>query len=128
MPWDTSLNKDLHDAIKYHVAATADFYDDDHRKFDMSTPKRGVAAYKRALTLYPLQHRVVQDVTKVFQSMLAVHHARGIKIDGLGNRPGKWFLRSSKPRGGYHPRLQAEDDYGAKVVHDDANSRTSQMC
>ena len=25
MPWDTSLDKDLHDAVKYHVAATADF-------------------------------------------------------------------------------------------------------
>jgi hypothetical protein len=25
MPWDTSLNKDFHDAVKYHVAVTADF-------------------------------------------------------------------------------------------------------
>jgi hypothetical protein len=33
MPWDTSLNKDLHDAIKYHVAATADFKKADPRKF-----------------------------------------------------------------------------------------------
>jgi hypothetical protein len=39
MPWDTTLNKDLHDAVKYHVAATADFEKADPRKFNMTTPK-----------------------------------------------------------------------------------------
>jgi hypothetical protein len=54
MPWDTSLNKDLHDAVKYHVAATADFTKFDQRKFDMTTPKKGTDAYRRVLQVYPL--------------------------------------------------------------------------
>jgi hypothetical protein len=45
MPWDTSLYKDLHDAVKYHVAATADFAKAEPRKFDMMTPKKGTDAY-----------------------------------------------------------------------------------
>jgi hypothetical protein len=39
----------LHDAVKYHVAATADFLKDDPRKFDMMTPKKGTDAYRGVL-------------------------------------------------------------------------------
>jgi hypothetical protein len=109
MPWDTSLNKDLHDTVKYHVAATAAFEKTDPRKFDMTTPKKGTFAYRRVLQVYPLQYCVVQDLDKVFVSLKIVYNAKGIKVDGVGNSPGKRFVKSS-----------ASCDYGEKVLHDDA--------
>jgi predicted flap endonuclease-1-like 5' DNA nuclease len=121
MPWDTSLNKDLHDAVKYHVAATADFEKADPRKFDMTTPKKGTWAYRRVLQVYPLPKRVIQDVEKVFLSMKIVRDAKGIKVDGVGNSSGKRHVKSSSAsRGGYRPRKQRHDNYGEKVLHDDA--------
>jgi hypothetical protein len=67
MPWDTSLNKDLHDAIKYNVAVTADFTKaNPPRRFDMTTPKRGTKTYRRVLQVYPLPERVIQDMDKSF--------------------------------------------------------------
>jgi hypothetical protein len=106
MPWDTSLNKDLHDAVKYHV--------------DMTTPKKGTDAYRRVLLVYPLPKRVVQDVGKVFISLRIVRDAKGIKVNGVGNSPGKCHVKSSAPRGGYRPRKKRLDDYGEKTLHEDA--------
>jgi hypothetical protein len=104
MPWDTSLNKDLHDAEKYHVAATADFEKADPRKFDMTTPKKGTWAYHQVLQVYPLSERVVQDVEKVFLSLKTVRDAKGIKVDNMGNSPRKCHVKSSAACGGYRPR------------------------
>ena len=82
MHWDTSLNKDLHDAVKYHVAATADFAKANLRKFDMVTPKKGTdLAYREVLQVYPLPERVVQDVGKVFASLKIVRDTKEIKVD-----------------------------------------------
>lgn len=47
MPLVESLNKDLDDAILRHVAATWDLPKEGPRKFDMSSPKRVAADYKR---------------------------------------------------------------------------------
>jgi hypothetical protein len=69
MPWDTSLNKDLHDAVKYHVAVTADFAKANPRRFDMTTPKQGTDAYQRVLKVHPLSESVIQDEDKVFLSL-----------------------------------------------------------
>ena len=44
MPWDTSLNNDLDEAVNSHVSMTFELQDCP-RKFDLSTPKRGVSAY-----------------------------------------------------------------------------------
>jgi hypothetical protein len=119
MPWDTSLNKDLHDAIKYHVAATANFRKADTRRFDMTTPKRGTEAYRRVLQVYPLPEWVIQDVDKVFLSLKMVWDTKGIKVDGVRNSPGRCHVKSSTPHGGYHPQKQGYDDYGEKALHED---------
>jgi hypothetical protein len=75
------------------------------------------------LEVYPLLERVIQDVNKVFLSLKIVRDARGIKVDGIGNSPGKCHVKSSSsaPHGGYRPRkqgyqLQRESPYeDAKV-------------
>jgi hypothetical protein len=46
MPLDESLNKDLDNIVLHHVAAMWSLPTKDPRKFDMSTPKQVVAAYK----------------------------------------------------------------------------------
>jgi hypothetical protein len=58
----------------------------------MTTPKKGTWAYRRVLQVYPLPERVNQDVEKVFLSLKTVCDAKGIKVDGMGNSPGKFLL------------------------------------
>jgi hypothetical protein len=45
MPWDSSLNQDVHTAVQQHILFTLKLAVDDNRKFDLSTPKRGSSAY-----------------------------------------------------------------------------------
>jgi transposase-like protein len=45
MLWDLSLNKDAHEDTNRHVVLTHELAEDDLRKFDLSTPKRGSWAY-----------------------------------------------------------------------------------
>jgi hypothetical protein len=51
---------------------------------------------------------------------MIVRDAKGIKVDGVGNSPGKRHVKSTAPRGGYRPRKQCQDDYGEKTLHEDA--------
>jgi hypothetical protein len=44
MSLDTTLNRDLHESTRKHVVVTGRFDNEDGRKFDMSTPKRGSSA------------------------------------------------------------------------------------
>jgi hypothetical protein len=45
MPWDSSLNQDVHAAVQWRVLLTLALGVHDKHKFDMSTPKRGSWAY-----------------------------------------------------------------------------------
>ena len=122
MPWDTSLNRDVHCAVDRHAVMTADLDDEKYpEKFSLSTPKRGSLAYHRILDPdtggVPSSNRIVQDVEKVPKAFMAIWEVRGIKVDGLGNRKG---VRHEKPeietRGGCNPKQQGKDD---KWWHED---------
>jgi hypothetical protein len=41
MPWDTNLDKDLKDTVKYHKKLTSEFDEDVPEKFSTSTAERG---------------------------------------------------------------------------------------
>jgi len=88
MPLDNSLNKDIHDGVDRHVLYTSHLEEDDPRKFSMTTPARGAAAYKRVLEGVPPSSRIVQDVNKAIESMLVIHQHKGAVVQGLGNRNG----------------------------------------
>ncbi len=77
------------------------------------------------LEVYPLLERVIRDVDKVFLSLKIVQDARGIKVNSVGNSPGKRHVTSlsSDPRGGYHPQKQRYDDYGKKAILSSSNTR-----
>jgi hypothetical protein len=126
MPWDLSLNKDTHEDTNRHVVLTHELADDDPKKFDLSTPKRGSWAYERVLQICPCSKRIKQDVLKVFDSMEKVWKAGGIFVEGLGKNYGSRYenVKITQPRGGYRPQRMAWDDYGdgKRVMHDDAKA------
>ena len=89
MPWDTHLNKDLHDSHDEHVIRTRFLPDKHPHKFSGSTPRNIASSYKRILTLSPRPERIIQDCKRVITSLHAVYNAKGIIVDGLGDRQGR---------------------------------------
>ena len=57
MPLDSSLNKDLHDAVRRNIGATAHLEDGDPRKFSMASPVEGLDACLRSWELAPTPKR-----------------------------------------------------------------------
>ena len=59
--------------------------DDDPRKFSMSTPKRGSSAYLRVNDPFqgvaPTSERIIQDIDRVFDSMVLICAKKGCVID-----------------------------------------------
>jgi hypothetical protein len=53
MSWDLSLNRDAHKDTNRYVVLTHEVAEDDPKKFDLSTPKRGSWAYQRVLQICP---------------------------------------------------------------------------
>ena len=68
MPWDLSLNKDAHEDTNRHIVLTHELANDDPRKFDLSTPKRGSWACQRVLQICLCSKRIKQDIHEVFDS------------------------------------------------------------
>jgi hypothetical protein len=94
MPWDSSLNQDVHAAVQRHVLLTLALGVHDKRKFDMSTPKRGSWAYHRILEMVPSSDQIVHDVNKVFELMETVCLALGVHCPGVGSRNyGVWYVK-----------------------------------
>ena len=48
MPLDTSLNKDVDDCVKRHIAITLDLQKDDIQKSTITTPQLGASTYRQA--------------------------------------------------------------------------------
>jgi predicted flap endonuclease-1-like 5' DNA nuclease len=130
MPWDTSLNQDVHIAVRLHVNYTSLLLENsevvDPKKFSLSTPIRGSSAYLRILEagISPRPERIVQDINRVLESMKQIVEAGGIAIDGIGNRSGRRAddQRASngpKPRGG--KRKRGPNNHNSNVhIHPDA--------
>lgn len=81
MPLDTHLNQDLHTSHDLHVTITQALPDNDHRKFDGSTPNRLSDSYRRLFHpdtgVAPTPNRIMQDVTRVLRSLEMVLNADG---------------------------------------------------
>jgi hypothetical protein len=124
MPWDSSLNQDVHAAVQRHILLTLKLAVTDIRKFDLSTPKRGSSAYHRILQVVPSSEQIIHDVDKVFNSMLIVKCALGMHCPGVGSRNyGIRYTKVAKKRsgdGGH--RKKKFDDYDDAVVHPDAET------
>jgi hypothetical protein len=110
MPWDTSLNQDVHVCVDCHVVATNDYPAKETRKFDLSTPKHAAWAYHRILEICPPSPRIIHDVLGVLKLMEIVWKEKGIKVDGIGNTNyGKCYGRVEN---GLHVCTLSTNDYG----------------
>lgn len=83
MPWDTHLNSDVHASLDCHCLVSKQLKDDDPKKFDASTPKRMLRAYRRILHptnkgVCPTSRQILQDVRRI---ILALHMIRA--ADGM---------------------------------------------
>jgi hypothetical protein len=128
MPWDCSLNQDLSTAVKQHIVYTASLPEDDERKFSMSTPKRGLSAYRRVYDPdtggCPSSRRIIQDVDKVITSLEAINDCSGVVVQALGDRKGHRQkaagVTSKAERGGARFRDAEKDKVDKKWYHPDA--------
>ena len=98
-PTDNTLNKDLDDAVKRHVAYTYYLDRDDPRKFSMATPAEGFSAYSRCWNNPPVggdskglvnnsQHdhgspsneRILADIKKFEEALMGIWKADGTVV------------------------------------------------
>jgi len=130
MPLDNTLNKDIHEAVIRHMAATMNLEDDDPRKFSMSTPKRGASAYLRVNDpvegVAPTSERIIQDIDRVFDSMVLIRAKKGCVIDDASVRNGHRQeaamvgREGGDRRGGARVRKLDKHDYKSQHWHRDA--------
>jgi hypothetical protein len=114
MPWDNTLNQDVHVSVNQHVLFTSKYEEDDERKFSLSTPNRASYAYRRILHpvtgVVPSSDRIIHDVELVFESLMKIHHAKGIKDTTLANRSGnRWEKSPIERRGGRREKNKWKD-------------------
>ena len=117
------LNKDVHESVAFHSAATAAYCNDDSKKFRVDTPSRLTNTYIRcwegdSAGASLLSERIVHDIKEVLVSLAAIRDARGKVVQGLGNRSGNRAQQHrSHVKGGYHPKGDDESD---RWLHADA--------
>jgi hypothetical protein len=123
MPLDCNLNKDVHDVVQAHCAATAHIADNgkDPRKFSLSTPQRGDSAYLRVLEGAPDSTRIIQDCSRWESNILEVWKAQGAIVVGLGDRQGRRRDQAPAKRGGKRVR-KSDDEFVVRWMHPDAIS------
>ena len=118
MPWDTSLNRDLHCSVEKHVAYTSTLSKDDKEQFSMATPKRAAYAYIRCLQVCPRSKRIVQDTLKTLAAYQTVYDAKGAVVEGLGNREGhRKGLSQHDRRGGKRKKIILNLDQIDESIH-----------
>jgi len=133
MPWDSSLNNDLHHAIARHVSACFSLREGDpgyFTRFTLYTPSTQDSAYLRILDQAnglhggsPTSDRICQDISKFVSNLKGIRNARGCCVQGLGNRNGHRALGGNKgrqPRGG--KRTKTEQGSAAPWLHPDAHA------
>lgn len=106
MPMDASLNKDVDDGVKQHIAYSYYLPDDDSHKFSMARPKMGLFAYRRVWNNPPVEghndgavpntnscsssgcpssRQIVQDINKFLVALVDIIEAEGAIIIKKGS-------------------------------------------
>ena len=101
MPWDSNLNKDLHDGVNWLCSIINRLDNSNHVKFAKTTLKQMFTAYARAWYTSllpegcPSAQRIQQDIDFVVdEGYLQIFHTQGIVVPGLGTRWGRRHERS----------------------------------
>ena len=98
MPWDASLNQDVHESVRRHCILSRYALkrlgkkEGDERKFSMATPKLGKEPYLRIVHpitgCSPSADRINQDIDGVWKAMEIVQQLKGVYVPGLAERTG----------------------------------------
>ena len=94
MPLDSNLFADFVCAIKQHVALTAEYANDDPRKFNLGSPNNTWDAMVQTwngdneLSAHPTSARIVHDVFRLPASVDRIIAAKGVVVPDLDNRKG----------------------------------------
>ena len=133
MPWDCNLNQDVHLAHDHHVIVTKNLTEDNPLKFSGTTPSRISKSYKRLVApddsgVVPSSKRIMHDITKIVDNLKQIYDAKGVIIQGLGDRKGKRFESASSVSSNYGGKRtkktqeQLLTEYKEQPLHVDAQS------
>lgn len=89
MPLDSHLFADFKRAIIYNVASTAEYANDNPKKFKLGTPKEVFSSMQRAWKIHPTPERIVQDVLKWPKNLDKIYAAQGAVVPEVDNRHGR---------------------------------------
>jgi hypothetical protein len=123
MPFDETLNMDIHSSARYQVAITVHLAKNDPKKFTFLTPKEVSSAYLQfiddATGNTPSLHRIVQDCDKWEKSLEKIRQAGGKIVEGFGRNGHR--RGHKRKRGGFREKKKQGP---AKWVHSDTSGVT----
>jgi len=93
MPWDASLNQDVHESVRRHCILS-------RAALRILHPSTGCS---------PSPHRINEDIEGVWKSMEIVRQHRGVYVPGLAERTGRRYQKTqavTEQRGG--PRTKGD--------------------
>ena len=93
MPWDASLNKDVHECVDKHIALTAKMDREDPKKLSLATPTTGAWAYMQVVDpdegMCPSSKRIVEDTIRCYgESPIDIIKCQGCVIPGTTKQVG----------------------------------------
>ena len=87
-----SLNQDIHEGVKAHIAATGHLKGDDERKFMGDTPKNLTESYLAVWSGCPTDKRIEQDVDRFVTACEAIVEKKGVRLDCFGRIQNGWRI------------------------------------
>lgn len=106
MPMDAHLFADLKTAVGRHVVVTAGRDKDDETRCKHGTPRELSATLRKAWTVVPEPHRIIEDVSRIPSTVDKIIEYRGGVVPDAVLRHGRRSLRGKRPMV-LHPEAQA---------------------
>ena len=127
MPWDESLNKDVHDKVKEYASLSSHVKKEDQpelwaKRFCTANQKQMLNSYMRVLHpdtgVCPTSERIVADFCRCWgENIDAIVKCRGTYVANLGSRNGHRVLSGVDSRGGHRVKKPWK---GVERMHPDA--------
>ena len=125
MPWDCSLNQDVHVTVDNHSCYFRAIPSDHplyHKRFSKSSPSIMLKSYLRILDpvtgVCPSSERIIQDITRCWGKHIdIICEHRGRAVDGIGSRNGHRKIKGLCVWGGKRTKKKVIRE---EVLHPDA--------
>ena len=125
MPWDCSLNQDVHVAVDNHALYFSSVGKDNPlyaKRFSKSSPSIMSKSYLRILDpvtgVCPSSDRIIQDIQRCWGKHIdVICEHKGSAVEGIGDRNGVRNIVGLNPRGGVRKKTESVKEH---VLHPDA--------